>query len=656
VAIADRVRGLAGALEERTGIAVRTSGTVQRLEVREQEFFALAGEVEDLALRTMEYGYGGRPQQMRHEARKRIAQQSRIALKFDPLARAEAQILADFSFGKGVPTPTASDSEVQKVIDEAWSDAKNQEILTSFQAQRKLSNELVTAGELFFTYYENGGRIRVGRRSADRMEAVITDPEDEHRPILYLESVRRFRWNFATDQPEEDMAQLMAGGRPKVRYWKHWRNYEDAERERQQGFVEDDEDTLPEVPATKLAKGTMYHVAINQTGDELRGNPPWAAALRYFDAMNVLTEAHVVMAQAASTFVARRTLNGTPKQVTKAAASVLGHLSELGAATSMGGPRTPADRMAFAAGSPAPAAPGSIWTQNQSDQLEALNLRSGAGEMQQSAQIVRAPIAAQSGFGQHYLGDPSSTNLATASTLELPSTMRIEGWQSLFEGIFRWFTDRAIEAALKAGRFGGLDRFPEDGPIGEMRLHEAEDRRAMSRRVQKDLSYEFVMPFPGRRQLPDVVNFVGTLADSFDPNGVSVALRRQLLRFAYEQIGIDNVGRAVLDAIPETPIEGGIGSQSFSPVPPAMLPGDEGGAGDVPGQTKPEGARPKGTKVQSTPPGEKPASEELDEMEWMPEELRQAAEEFERELADRFSAKVIAPGLAATLTLAPQGD
>jgi hypothetical protein len=55
--------------------------------------------------------------------------------------------------------------------------------------------------------------------------------------------------------------------------------------------------------------------------------------------------------------------------------------------------------------------------------------------MAQTAQIVRSPIAAAAGFGQHYLGDSSDANLATASTLELPATMRVQSWQQYLRGL-----------------------------------------------------------------------------------------------------------------------------------------------------------------------------------------------------------------------------
>jgi hypothetical protein len=239
----------------------------------------------------------------------------------------------------------------------------------------------------------------------------------------------------------------------------------------------------------------------------------------------------------------------------------------------------------------------------------------------------------------------------------------VQSWQQYFEDLVRWFTDRAIEAAVKAGRLGGLDRFPEDGPVSEMRLHEAEGRAAMEKRTGKDLSYEFVMPFPGRRQLPEVQAFVQALGQSMDPNGVNVPLRRHLLRFAFEQMGIDDVGRAVDECLPEEGIPGGIGPQTDDVIDPetglpqtnpdgspkkvlATIPGGgPGGRGDGAG---PGGERPPNVRRSTAADGKRPVSEQ----EWIPAELRPELEQFTAGSDSMFSRFVSEPAVLAALQLA----
>jgi hypothetical protein len=562
-------------------------------------------------------------------------------------------LLGDFAFGKGLSVPTARDERVQKVIDEAWTDPNNEEKLTGYAAQRKLSNELLTSGELFPTLYQNAGRVRVGRLDADTVVNIVPDPEDRLRPLWFVALERHFEWDYKEDRPKFT-DELGRDGRRKVKYWKHWRNVDDAIKEREEGNLGESENDLALPEPDRIAKGVVYHLAINQTGEQLRGNPPWARSLRFFTAMNVLTEAHVTMAQAASTFIARRAMKGTPKQIAKAASAILTSVGELGSAALSGsGRRFPSERpepttMPFTApGTPPPAPPGSWWNENDSSELSALNLNSGAAQMAQTAQIVRAPLAASSGFGQHYLGDASNANLSSASTLELPATMHIGAWQEGFETLYRWFTDRAIEAAVKEGLLGGVDGFAGK-PLAEMRLQEAGDREAMSERTGVDLTYEFTMPFPGRRQLTDVSAVVSETLQSNDPLGLNIPLRRRMLRFLFEQMGMDDVAGAVDECVPESGLPGG--GEGFQSMPPG---GEEGGEreGSTSAKAGAGAAEPKGEQQQ--PYGAKSKGTQLQEAQraWLPSDALGQVDALNGDTTRMWDQMVRAPALKAVLAL-----
>jgi hypothetical protein len=301
-------------------------------------------------------------------------------------------------------------------------------------------------------------------------------------------------------------------------------------------------------------------------------------------------------------------------------------------------------------GTPGPPPPGSWWNDNESSQLEPLNLNSGAGQMAQTAQIVRAPIAATSGFGQHYLGDASNANLASASTLELPATMHVGSWQEYFESMYRWFTDRAIEAAVKAGLLGGLDGYAGQ-PLAEMRLHEAQDRNAMESRTKKDLSYEFTMPFPGRRQLTDVATVVTEITASYDPQGENVPLRKLMLRLFFEQTGIDDVSRAVEECVPETGLPGA--GPGFTPAP-VGVPGALPAAGSTAAGAGAGAAEPGGEQQQ--PYGAKSQGTQLQEAEWVPKDLRPKVASLCTDTDDLFSSLVTEPALRAALALNTNGN
>lgn len=496
-------------VEARTGLTVQPRAVVDRLQETAEHYRQFRDEASEMAYWALDY-FGGRPQELDLEHRKQLAQKSRVAFMRDPLAGAETQLLANFAFGRGITRPTAEDDAVQDVIDEGWTDANNEAKIFSMLALHRLSNTLRTQGELFITAYAAGGRVRFSWLDADTVRDIVPDPEDRLRPLYYVGERRTFRWDVERDAPALNQ-ELDEQGRVKVTYYRHWRNVEDAENERK---LRDGLEPLPKIPEEKLdpADARVLHVPINQLAEQMRGTPPWARTLRFYSAMNQFTESRVAMAQAQAQFIAKRVLKGTGKDIVKAAGSILAQTGELG--TAKYGASHPEQPWGTQDPRGMPAPPGSWFVENEQHKLESLQLNSGAAQAAQDVQIIRAPIAAAGQFFQHYLGDSSNANLATASTLELPTQMNVNAWQEIFEGILRWCTDRIIEEAVRSGRLGGAVRDDEDDPrpIGELRMQEAEDIRSMEKRTKKKLSYTLGMPYPGRRNLPDVVNsFTGVM-------------------------------------------------------------------------------------------------------------------------------------------------
>lgn len=564
--VLDRVRE---SVEDFTGLRIVDRQAVVSLEESAQRWSEFASEAEDLAMGVMDY-LSGRPTEVRHEVRKSLAQRSRIALLQDPLAGAEVEHRANFALGRGISKPKAAHDEVQTIIDEAWEDPVNAAKLTSYSAQRKLSNNLWTAANAYLAYFENAdaGKIRVGWVNPDNIEDIVTDPEDDERPLYYVCRKERRTWDFETHSLKVE-TNYTEEGSYKTWYYAHWRNVEDFEEEkgyRKEPPKDPGKPADPEFGKPKpsdLADGKIEHFAINLVGRTLFGTPPWARSLRFFSAMNQFSEARVAMAQASASIIAKRVRRGGPSDLLKAASNVASQFGELATARFGGeGYRLPASPIGPGTNpsrGQAPMPAGSWWTENESDRLEAVRLSSGSGEAAQDAQILRAPISAAAGLGQHYLGDASNANLSTAVSLELPALMMVNAWQEMLEAILRFFIDRAIETAVRSGRLGGMALTEEekiewgvDGrkPLNKLRL--SEDREEMEKRTKKDLSYELEMPYPGRRNLPEVIAAATQLATAFDPTGTNHPLRRQLLtdvfRHGYQ---VEDPSRLVDELWPE---------------------------------------------------------------------------------------------------------
>ena len=107
--------------EDRLGFRMVEGSHYEALEEASEKLGFFIDEAGELAYSTLDY-FAGRPNEMRPERRNRLAARSRRALREDPLARAETDLVANFAFGRGVAKPTASDEKVQELIDEAWMD------------------------------------------------------------------------------------------------------------------------------------------------------------------------------------------------------------------------------------------------------------------------------------------------------------------------------------------------------------------------------------------------------------------------------------------------------------------------------------------------------------------------------------------------------
>lgn len=653
MALRDR---LVDGFERATGLAVTPRERLNQLTEAEGQLGYLVDEAEDLALMALDYA-GGRPHELRAGQRRRLTQESRIALMRDPLAGAEANIRANFTFGRGVGQPNAKEPRVQTIIDRAWRDPNNRRKLTSFAAQRKRSNELITSANLFPVAFTRNGRVKLGFLDSDLVTDIVPDPNDDETPLYYVTRKRVYEWDPKTDRPKLASTMRTRMGVEKVWYYAHWQALEDAERA---AGHDDDLTSLPTIPKEKIAEGKVEHFAINQVSRSQFGTPPWARTLRFYSAMNALTEAQVQMRQGAATLVAKRIRRGGPSDIAKAAGNLLNQVGNLATSSAPWGLGN-----RFGGGAPAPQGPGtepqgaappppagSILIENESDSLQAVNLSSGAAQAAQDAQIVRAPIAAASQFGQHWFGDASNANLATASTLDLPSGMEIGSWQETFEGIFRWFTDLSIETAIKSGQLGGLlseADDPDSRPLEELSL--AQDREELEKRTGLDLSYSFEMPYPGRRNLPEVVEVVTGIAEAYDPQGQNPKLRRILLDFLFRHgLQVEDPSAEVDEVWPE----------NFKPEPfqqTAPPPGQDGALPDgKPPKGKPDGGlgAPRRTATAKGEMG-KPAyaafpgqmKQALQEADIDPSLLDALSADVEREFASLLSGTALTNGASA---------
>jgi hypothetical protein len=104
-----RLRQVVEQVEDFVGVALVATDQRDRWQVTEQEFVTLASEAEELGLHALDYFH--RPA-AGDGARAAQADRAEVAGRAEVRSArgAEAQLLADFAFAKGVPIPTARDA------------------------------------------------------------------------------------------------------------------------------------------------------------------------------------------------------------------------------------------------------------------------------------------------------------------------------------------------------------------------------------------------------------------------------------------------------------------------------------------------------------------------------------------------------------------
>jgi len=583
-------------LEDMTGNVVLPASRVDLLEAVYTDYGVLNRQLDDIGWSVMDY-VGGQPNEMSAPGRRRVVQRARYVWQNDPQAGASVELMNDFCFGRGVPRPSCKDPKVQEVVDEAWNDGDNKQVLTSAEAQLALGVDLALQSNFFVLIFDDGadGKVKLSLLRHDEVTNAVTDPDKRHRVLYYVcAAQRKMLWNYQTDQPTPGKDKEGNVLPLKPVYYEHWQNVQLADEEagRETPFAD------VRAPSDRVGAGRVYHARINRTSEQVFGVPRFQRTLRWYAAYNEFVKTRIDRAAAAAAIIMKRKIKGSPSQLARDASKLISRRSLLGQAEA-----------GMVETGPLPA---SIVEENDSVQHEALNLDSGSANAQQDAQMIRAPISAAERFTQAYYGDASNSSLATATSLELPILKAVESRQEVFESLFRWFIDRVIERAVDTGRISKT-RTPEEmaaekaeaeadaaaqtppgaggpdlsQPIGQeqspqmqqsiyeaialeeaaghkcleahrvfttrrdevlilvsrdesgqtfFRLCEAhEDQATDEASTERDLGYEFGLPSPLRRMMGELVTAITGIASTFDPNNTNTELSRILLQVALGQ-------------------------------------------------------------------------------------------------------------------------
>lgn len=355
------------------------------------------------------------------EGFKKMLRTCRLYYVKNPLAGHWVHLTTDFVFGEGVSKPKAKkeSTKTQETIDKFWEDPDNKKALTSYQAQRLLSNKLQYEGNLFFVLFDDDeGDVRVRILNTEEIADVIRDPDDRMRTVFYKASKHEQKYNFFSDGYEISMTKYLY--------------YQDIEN-----YNPDDYN----VPDEKRAKGAVvYHVKINCDINDKFGIPELYRGIDWIKAHKDMAGDLATLIKSLSTLAWRKKIKGTPAQVTS-----LRNAAQ--AKTDLTNPAKIA---------------GSTQYENEAVDTTAISTPTGGAVIgEKGLKQMTLMVCAAAGIFYHYFGDPETGNLATTTSMELPMIKKFVAYQKLWEAIYTDILIYVIHKKIEVGIFPGTATYDE---------------------------------------------------------------------------------------------------------------------------------------------------------------------------------------------------
>ncbi len=347
---------------------------------------------------------------------RRIRKALRVLWYSSPVAAQRAWLLKCGTFGKGITAPTASDERVQEVVTRFWEDRDNQVCLFSHEGMSLTNLLLLLEGERFISVHTSEAEsvVKLGDIPPDEITAVIPHPGNRRQPVLYQRTFHPRTWDF----------RIGAWGTSQEKAVWYYRDLR---------YAEGREEAVTDRAVAELLASTpglqedvaIRHIKADSLG--LRGYPEMARSVPWARQHVAALSDLATIVKALGAFAWKKKVTTKSGDAIRAAAEML---------------RTP------------PPGAAAVQVENQNVSLEPINVSTGhTGNQTATAREMFLQAIRDGGFGEHWFGDATRGNLATAAAMELPAIWRIEDRQQLLEGIFRELVEFAIDRAMLLGDF-----------------------------------------------------------------------------------------------------------------------------------------------------------------------------------------------------------
>lgn len=342
----------------------------------------------------------------------KIAAMARVYWLKNPLIKRAVATQANYVFGQGVDV-VAADEDVQTVVDAFMEDSKNRAELTGEQAMLTKETELQVTSNLFFTFFTDplNGATRVRTIPLSEITRIIYNPDDSKEPWYYYR-----QWQ----QPKEPGSQ---------KYEMHQAMYPDINYMPKGG--------LPKHfnGIEVMALNPVYHVKTNCLSDMEYGVSEIYAAIDWAKAYKDFLEDWYTIVKSLSKFAWKATSKSGATGMAQAKQVLEGAIN---------GGSNPMN-------SDLPGQAAQVWMSSDNFDLAPMP-KSGATVAVDDGRRALLMVCAATGIYEHYFGDPSTGNLATAKAMEQPMLLMFQERQELWTDVFNTILGYVInQSALKPG-------------------------------------------------------------------------------------------------------------------------------------------------------------------------------------------------------------
>lgn len=355
----------------------------------------------------------------------KIAAMARVYWLKNPLIKRAVATQANYVFGQGVDV-VAADEDVQTVVDAFMEDSKNRAELTGEQAMLTKETELQVTSNLFFTFFTDplNGATRVRTIPLSEITRIIYNPDDSKEPWYYYR-----QWQ----QPKEAGSQ---------KYEMHQAMYPDINYMPKGG--------LPKHfnGIEVMALNPVYHVKTNCLSDMEYGVSEIYAAIDWAKAYKDFLEDWYTIVKSLSKFAWKATSKSGATGMAQAKQVLEGAIN---------GGSNPMN-------SDLPGQAAQVWMSSDNFDIAPMP-KSGATVAVDDGRRALLMVCAATGIYEHYFGDPSTGNLATAKAMEQPMLLMFQERQELWTDVFNTILGYVInQSALKpGGKLRGVMSFNDYG-------------------------------------------------------------------------------------------------------------------------------------------------------------------------------------------------